>query len=363
MTAEQAKALANELAQQAAAAQLDAEAAQALANEAAARAEALAEQLMGTPGTPDAQQKLDELRRAGLAAAKAAQAKVEEVSETIEAWGLEPAELHRQGIPEALGLLERMKRSDALRKFASLLGRIRKIAARKARNKVQGEGARITTVEYGRDLKRAHRSELVALVHPALRVKALQRWTRGELRLSGQVNLAKLGHGPVVVCEDASGSMDGAKQQWAKAVVLGLAHYAKLQRRSFGWIMFDARVQRAKTYPEGRLSAEQLLELVESRAGGGTDFERPLRAALAMIQKEGLKKADICFITDGESAVSDAFLKELRAVKQTLEVSIFTVLVDVGSTSDATVKSFSDRVERVSAFTAEEAETKLFRHF
>ncbi len=362
MSADQAKAIANQLAEQAADASAVAKAMADKKAAAQAKAEQLAEQLLGKPGSQQADEKLRELARIGLQAAKDAQAKVQEVSSTIEAWGLEEGELHRKSIPEILGIVERMKRNPNLKRFAEILGRIRKIAARKARQKIAGEGARVTTVETGRDLKRAHRSELVALIHPALRVKALQRWTRGELRLSGQKTRAKLGHGPVIVCEDGSGSMDGAKQQWAKAVVLSLAHYARLQKRSFGWILFDSAVRSSKVYPQGRIAAEQMLELVESRAGGGTDFERPLRKALEMIQKQGLKKADICFITDGECAVSDGFLREFRAAKKALEFNVITVLCDVGSSADATVRSFSDRVEKASAFTAEEAESKLIRH-
>lgn len=362
MTPEQAKAIANELAQAAAKAQAEAQAARELTQEAKAKAEALAQELMGKAGSAEAQQKLDELRRMGLAAVKAAQAKVEEVSDTIEAWGLEEGELFRQSIPEALGLLERMRKNEHFRKFAEMLGRIRKIAARKAKQKIAGEGARVTTVETGRDLKRAQTSELIALTHPALRHKALVRWARGELRLYGQKAKQKLGHGPVVVCEDASGSMDGEKQKWCKATVLALAHYAKLQKRSFGWVMFDASVKKTGVYAQGQMTPEQMLELAESRAGGGTNFEKPLRAALEMIQKQGLKKADVCFITDGECAVSDAFLREFRAAKKALEFNVVTVLCDVGSSADATVREFSDRIEHISAFTAEKAETQLFRH-
>ncbi len=360
MDPKQARELANELASAAAKAMADKQAAQELAQEAKDRAQELSKKLLGKPGSEQAEQKLRELTRIGLQAARNAQAKVEEVSETIEAWGLEQSELTRQGIPEALALLQRMKRNAALKQFAGLLGRLRKIAARKARSKTAGEGVRVTVPETGRDIRRAHSSELVALVHPALRVKGLTRWARGELRLVGQRTKQKLGHGPVIVCEDGSGSMEGAKQQWAKGVTLSLAHYAKLQKRSFGWVLFDSAVKQSRNYPQGRLTAEHMLELAESRAGGGTDFESPLRAAIEMIQKEGLKKADICFITDGECAVSDEFLREFLAVKKTYEVNVFTVLCDVGSTSDATVQQFSDQVVRASSFTAEEAEVAVF---
>jgi len=360
MSSEQAQKIANELAKAAAKAQNDAKAARDQADEKQFNAEIQADELLGQPGSDKAEKKLRELTRIGLQAIKGAQAKVEEVSETIEAWGLEEGELCRKGMPEALALLQRMKRSEALKKFAGLLGRLRKIAARKARAKAPGEGVRITVPETGRDIRRAHVSELVALASPALRVKALTRWARGELRLVGQKTRQKLGHGPVIVCEDGSGSMDGAKQQWAKGVTLSLAHYAKLQKRSFGWVLFDNGVRQSKSYPHGQLSAEQMLELAESRAGGGTNFEVPLRKAMEMIQKEGLKKADICFITDGDCAVSDEFLREFLAVKKAHEINVFTVLCDVGSTSDTTVQKFSDRVVRVSSFTAEEAETAVF---
>lgn len=362
MTPEQAKALANELAKQAADAKAKAEQLQKQAQEAEAKAERLAQELLGKPGSEEAQRKCDELRRMGMAAAKRARAKVEEVSETVQAWGLEPGELTREGFAEVQAILAALQRNPALKKFAALLGRLRQIAARKAKSKVQGEGARIAVEETGRDLKRAVPSELVALVHPALRVKALMRWTRGELRLRGQKTRRKLGHGPVVVLEDASGSMDGVKQQWTKGLVLALAHYAKLLKRSFGWILFDAYVHRAKAYPAGALSASDMIEVAESRAGGGTNFERPLTKAIEMIEKEGLHKADILLVTDGQCAVSSEFLKKILAVKRAREVQIFTLLVNVGDTTDATVREFSDRVIPISDLTADEAESKVIRH-
>ena len=158
---------------------------------------------------------------------------------------------------------------------------------------------------------------------PALRVKALTRWTRGELRLSGQKTKAKLGHGPVIVCEDGSGSMSGDKQMWAKAVTLSLAHYAKIQKRSFGWVHFGAKTTHLETrvYSQGKLSAEAMLELAETfRNASGTDFEKPLRKALEMIRQEGLKKADICLITDGECEVSEEFLREFNSARKALDI-------------------------------------------
>ncbi len=353
MTLEEAQELADQYAGRAVAARAKADAAKQTV-------ETVVEELLGQPGSDKAMDKLRELARVGIAAAKEAKEKVEEVSDTLESWGLDEGELVRKGIPEALGVLERMKKSEALRKFAALLGRLRQIAARKARSKEKSEGVRVTIPETGRDIKRAVNSELVAISHPALRTKALTRWARGELRLRGEQAKKRLGHGPVVVCEDGSGSMDGEKRWWAKAMVLAMAHYARLQKRSFVWVHFGSRYNEPVTrvYKGGRLSAEAILEIAETFFNAsGTDFERPLLSAMETIRAEGLTKADIAFVTDGECAVSEQFLREFRATKEALEVNVFAVICDVGSSSDESVREFANRVERISAFTAETAET------
>ena len=78
--------------------------------------------------------------------------------------------------------------------------------------------------------------------------------------------------------------------------------------------------------------------------------------------EEVLEKADLALLTDGECAVSDAWLREFLTEKERLGVNVFTVLMDVGTTADATVAEFSDRVEKVSELTAEEAGRKVIAH-
>lgn len=343
-------------------AQSQAQQAQMTLEQAQARADALMQELMGAPDSPEAQQKQTQMARAAQAAATKAAEEVKEISNMLQSWGIEPKELTEQGVPEAMDIVKRMRQSDAFKRFKDLLGRIRHIAARKAKSNVRREGRFVPKTEYGRDIARAEPGELAALVHPALRLKTLERWTRGELRLVGQVFKAALGKGPVVFLEDASGSMDGPKQQWVKAVALALAYFSKLERRTFVWIMFDGAVRKVKVFPSGRITAKDMLEIAESRAGGGTNFDRPLDAAMDLIKGEGLKKADILMGTDGECAVSAAWLVSFLERKKALEVNVVTVLMDVGDTSAATVRQFSDSVEKVSSFTAEEAGRAIFAH-
>ena len=359
MTQDAAKEMANQLAEQAQQAQANADALQQQAEDAKSKVEQLSESLMGAEGSQEAFEKQRELARIGIAAANQAKDEMQDILDTVQAWGLEAGELTRESFEEVQHILERVKRNPALKLFYKMLGNLRRIAARKAKSKARGENVFVAKLETGRDIKRATRRELVALTHPALQVSARMRWARGELQLRGQKSRQKLGHGPVVVCEDASGSMNGAKQQWTKALILAMVTFAKLQKRTFGWVLFDSYVHQAKSFLKGVLSAREMLEIAESRAGGGTDFERPLRKAIEMIKQEGLKKADIVLITDGMCAVSDAFLQELLAVKKALEVKIYTVLVNVGETTDRTVLEFSDKVIKISDLTAEEANHKV----
>lgn len=348
MSAAKAQALADE-------ARAKAEVARSAADVANTKAEAAVEELFGKPGSEKAAEKLQEFARIGLASAKDAATEVQEVSETLQAWGFEEGELTREGILEGLATLKKIQNNKNFKDFAKLLGRVKKVAAQKARSKDKSEGVRVTVQETGQDIRRAVRSELVALAGELTRHKVLTRWARGELRLHGEEAKPRLGEGPVVVCEDSSGSMSGVQQQWAKATVLALAHYAKLRKKSFAWVMFDSRVQCSRFYPQGRLSPKDVLEIAESGSGGGTQFEPPLEEAFRYIREEGLKKADIAFITDGDSAVSAEFLEEFNTARKSLEINVFAVLCDQGHTSDSTVGKFSERVLHASSFSDDDA--------
>lgn len=359
LTPEQAQRLADELAKQKAAAGE----ARELADLAKAEAGAKADALMGQPGSEEAERKLTDLRRLGMGAMQKAQEKVGETADTIRCWGMEPGELAKMPVPEALELLERMKRNSDFKAFTTLLGRLRAVAKKAAKSKDKGEQRQVPRRETGRDIARALPSELTAYaLGGAMRADMLQRWSQGALHLRATETRNKpKGKGPVVCCRDSSGSMSGNRQRWATGTHLALASYAKVQKRGFGSIIFDTRVAHKKVFKAGAVGARDLLEIVETHTGGGTAFEPPLREAMKMIDAEGLSKADIVFVTDGECAVSEAFLREFLAWKKAKEVTLIAVIVD-DNVSDATVRTFADRVERASSFTADEAEKKVFAH-
>jgi uncharacterized protein with von Willebrand factor type A (vWA) domain len=110
------------------------------------------------------------------------------------------------------------------------------------------------------------------------------------------------------------------------------------------------------------LEAKRVMDLAEYFPGGGTDFQRPLDAALECLRQARFKKGDIVFITDGECQVSPEWAEQFRREKERLGFSLFSILIDVGSSSLGTLKEFSDRITTIHQLTGEEA-TDIFVKF
>ena len=64
-------------------------------------------------------------------------------------------------------------------------------------------------------------------------------------------------------------------------------------------------------------------------------------------KEKEFSKADLIMITDGNSAISDRFLKDFLDWKHKKNVNIFSILVDKGWASTATLNEFSDKVETI----------------
>jgi len=169
-----------------------------------------------------------------------------------------------------------------------------------------------------------------------------------------------------VVCLDGSSSMAGDKEIWSKAVTLTLLEIARRQRRLFRSICFASaetplQILEMNTRARYDVEVEKVMDLAEYFPGGGTDFEKPLDAALDCLKHSRYKKGDIIFITDGECQVSPEWAEQFRKEKEKLGFSLFSILIDVGPSSLGTLKEFSDRITTVSKLTGDEAKDIFVR--
>jgi uncharacterized protein with von Willebrand factor type A (vWA) domain len=91
----------------------------------------------------------------------------------------------------------------------------------------------------------------------------------------------------------------------------------------------------------------KVMELAEYFAGGGTDFELPLDAAVELLGEKRLQRGDVVFITDGECSVAPEWLARFRDRKDALQFSVYAILIDLGSSELSTLAQFSDRVTSI----------------
>ncbi len=300
---------------------------------------------------------LTELKRMQVRSAQLAD-EIDRVAQDAHDFSLEFGQGGRLSAGERLELGRRLARNKKLGELARMVGRF-KLDARAIRRKTFDHGsAEAYDVDRGSDIGRLIPAELLALHHPGLVRDFRRRLLEGEVLQYRLRDDEQKGKGPMVVCVDVSSSMQGDKELWAKAVSLTLADIARRQRRLVRAVLFSSGENTLKVLDLNRERRYQpdlakVMELAEYFPGGGTDFERPLNAAIDLIEQKQLKRADIVIITDGESQVSPQWLSDLRRCKERLQFRIFAVLVDIGSSELSTLAQFADKVASVKKLTTE----------
>jgi uncharacterized protein with von Willebrand factor type A (vWA) domain len=283
---------------------------------------------------------------------------IEQSSQDSESWSLHLGGGERLSAGAQIELGKRLADNTKLQKLGQLVGRMRTHALALRRKIFERANAELYEVGAGAELSRLLPHELLALRHRILRRDFTRRFLDAQLLQYALQAIDEKGKGPMVVCIDGSSSMAGDKEIWSKAVSLTLLDIAQRQRRLFRSICFaaaDMPLQVLDLNPRQRYLADmrKVFELAEYFPGGGTDFQQPLTAALDCLRHARYKRGDIVFITDGECRVDAHWLNEFMRAKEQLGFSLFSVLIDVGSSSLGALKDFSDKITTVSQLTSE----------
>jgi len=285
---------------------------------------------------------------------------LEDATEEAETWGNTIGTGQKSPPGQKLELGRRLAGNEKLKKLARMVGRM-KFHAQALRKKVfERSSEELLEVEQGDALHRLLPHEMLTLHHPLLRKDFYRRFLDQELIQYSLRGVEEKGKGPMIVCLDGSSSMSGDKEIWSKAVTLTLLEIARKQRRLFRSICFSSAqtpLQVLDMNPRDRYEVETktIMDLAEYFPGGGTDFQKPLDAALNCLRESRFKKGDIIFITDGECQVDPQWAEGFRADKEKLGFSLFSILIDMGPASLGTLKEFSDRISTIKQLTGEEA--------
>jgi len=254
-------------------------------------------------------------------------------------WDYSPGFLKHNLLTKYLELAKLLERIPELKDLANKLGRYHSLMGEKIWDPTAKGKSEVFSVERSGDIERILPGELVQLGYPSTKYlfyskladKSLLTY---ELRGEGWTQPEKHERGPVVICIDTSGSMQGLPENIAKAVSLAIAKEANSQSRSVHMILFGSRNEtRELTFNKSENAINSLLELLNLSFGGGTDFDSALRTAITRLKDEEFKLADILFVTDGFGVVDD-LKDEIKSIKDTQGTRIFTLLIESDGTDE-----------------------------
>ncbi|GAA6143494.1 VWA domain-containing protein [Hydrogenophaga sp. 5NK40-0174] len=211
----------------------------------------------------------------------------------------------------------------------------------------QPEPTAVDGVRLSRTLERMLGSESACLTHPVWR--RLWRARFAEARLLAYDDRARIpsplpqpwpegeanerdqrsaGHGPMIICLDTSGSMQGAPENVAKACVLQALRIAHSSDRRCLLLSFGGPGELLqKELSRDAAGLDALLDTMGQSFDGGTDVQTPIERAILQTQQEGWQDADVLIVSDGEFGLTHEALDALRAAKDALALRVHGILI------------------------------------
>lgn len=194
---------------------------------------------------------------------------------------------------------------------------------------------RIQTVRFSDSINNLLPMEAAKLLNPSLKWKFYADMLEGKLlsyQLLGKhyTGLPRIKpRGPMIVLVDTSGSMHGAPQTLAKSAVLAMAKRMLSQQRDMKVILFASTSQHLEIELSSKKKmSEKFLNFLIYTFGGGTDFNTALASGLKSLREKDFQGADLLFITDGKSEVSDELvLARWEEAKKKYSAKVYSLIV------------------------------------
>jgi len=211
-----------------------------------------------------------------------------------------------------------------IRTLCELLGKIRQIELSETIERVRSVASiktsildinsreEIIGIRLGRDLEHVLPSELALLADPDTALLFDLKYVESSLMcfdMQGMQNIHRHEEteeersikeaekrGPMVICIDTSGSMNGMPETVAKAVALFLATKAREQKRPCYLINFSTSIDTLDLSAD--VGMEALLHFLGMSFHGGTDVAPALEHALDTMEQDAYRNADLLVVSD-----------------------------------------------------------------
>jgi uncharacterized protein with von Willebrand factor type A (vWA) domain len=272
-----------------------------------------------------------DLDRAVNKALDAAYDEVEELDDVRTGFGVEDGEWRTMSPDERLRLAARLN-TPAMKELSQIIGRMRRFALGVKATRVVDVPHEAFDVETGNDVRHLLKSEFALLATPETSYEFYRRYVERELLQFKLRGKEEVGRGPIVIAIDKSGSMSGQPFHWAMAVAEALRRFASDEDRDYYAMFFGSNRDRNRfDFPKGKGPFEKVMTFLSVDANGGTEFDGVLTEALEKASKsfdgEGKGKADIVFITDGQSYLSDEWIEAFNKERERVGVRVYSVYI------------------------------------
>ncbi|MGB9939069.1 vWA domain-containing protein [Methanosarcina sp.] len=254
-------------------------------------------------------------------------------------WSYSVKELKKEPFYVQLKMLKNystfFEKSPDLRKIIDFIGR-REFDPPSDRIRLSPFGKnRIQTVRFSDSINNLLPMEAAKLLNPSLKKKFYADMLEGKLLSYQLLGKHYTGpprikpRGPMIVLADTSGSMHGAPQTLAKSAVLAMAKRMLSQQRDMKVILFASTSQHLEIELSSRKKmSEKFLNFLLYTFGGGTDFNTALASGLKSLKEKDFQGADLLFITDGKSEISDELvLARWEEAKKKYKAKVYSLIV------------------------------------
>lgn len=216
----------------------------------------------------------------------------------------------------------------------------------------------VVNVEQAGDVARLLPVELAKLADDDFELDTLRRLVEGQTFCRQYQGVEKVARGPVVVCVDESGSMNGNPIWNAKAFALAMLNMARQQNRWCCLVGYSGGTKGTwLVIPPGKTDQVKLMEWLAHFFGGGTECDIPLielPAKWPELVKQGLTrgKTDIIIVTDGIIDVPPNVQQMFNAWKK--QEQCRTMGLIIGANGDNGLKTVLDQCFNVKGISLDE---------
>jgi uncharacterized protein with von Willebrand factor type A (vWA) domain len=255
--------------------------------------------------------------RAGLEIESGVTAGLKEVRDAIERVRAFQASFRQSRAPMTIEQQSRLayasRHNPKLARIAQIAGRLKKVAAKVHASRVDDKRDDVYDIVLGDKLPQVLPGELglLACMQPSF----LHKYSERRLMQREVGGDEQVGQGPIIVAIDSSGSMvrpagiaGYTREEWAKAIMLGLAEIAALEKRDLAVIHFGGTMAELKVweFKAGTHQPDELLACADHFYAGSTIFDGWIREALRLVDNSRWNKADVIVLSDGGAHVSEA---------------------------------------------------------